>query len=390
MGLELIQAMIRTSMILACVCAIPLGMYEGAAASLGLVAGACWGALNLHFTRQLILKVLMVDTKDYVAIFTQLLLKFPVLYGAGYWLLSASELPFYSTVTGSLFIFIALFWHSLRGTAARTALFFLALLSSAPAFASLDTDVPEVPNIFTLVHKMFQSPWSAFLHGWENVIFAAIIGLVIFVVFFLAARKRELIPSGLQNFVEWTVDLLRKFILDVLGKEGEKYVPLLGTLFIYILGMNWLALIPFMKPPTSSINITIALALVVFIQVQYLNFKNWGLRGFLFHLAGSPKDALGWAMVPLMFPIEILTQLTRPITLALRLFGNIVGEDILIGAAALFGVYLLSSFDVIGGIPMQLPFMLLAMLTGLMQALVFTLLSTIYILLSMPNPEEGH
>ncbi len=107
-------------------------------------------------------------------------------------------------------------------------------------------------------------------------------------------------------------------------------------------------------------------------------------------MAGSPKGVTGWLMVPLMFPIEVLTQLTRPITLSLRLFGNILGEDILLGAAALFGVYLLSSTNIVGGFPMQLPIMFLSLLTGLMQALVFTILTAIYILLSKPGDEDTH
>src|SRR6202042_1609969 len=100
------------------------------------------------------------------------------------------------------------------------------------------------------------------------------------------------------------------------------------------------------------------------------------------------KGFLGWALVPLMFVVELLTQFTRPITLALRLFGNVVGEDILIGAFALFGVYFLANYDWPIVLPLQIPFMFLAILTSLMQALVFTLLSTIYISLSMPHAEE--
>ena len=108
----------------------------------------------------------------------------------------------------------------------------------------------------------------------------------------------------------------------------------------------------------------------------------------MYHMAGSPKNTMGWIMVPLMFPIELLTQFTRPLTLALRLFGNVVGEDILIGAFALFGVNLLLPYVHSVGLPLQIPFIFLAILTGLMQALVFTLLSTIYILLSVPQHED--
>lgn len=265
----------------------------------------------------------------------------------------------------------------------------LTFLFNASLQANLEADVPEVPNFFTLLYKKFEdSPLTSFLHEWESIIFSVFIAVTISLICYFGSRKKELIPSGLQNFLELVAENLQKFTLDILGPEGRIYVPLLGTLFIYILSMNWLGLVPLMKAPSSNLSITVALAICVFTLVQYLNIKNWGLRGFLYHMAGSPKGFMGWALVPLMLPIEILTQFTRPVTLALRLFGNVVGEDILIGAAALFGVYLLSSSPLMIGLPMQLPFMFLALLTGLMQALVFTLLSTIYILLSMPDPKE--
>lgn len=152
--------------------------------------------------------------------------------------------------------------------------------------------------------------------------------------------------------------------------------------------MNWLVLIPLIKVPCSDFNVTVALSICVFCLVQYLNIKNFGVLGFLHHMAGSPKTGLEWALAPLMFVIEIFTQISRPITLALRLFGNVVGEDTLIGAFALFGVALFASSQYPVGLPLQLPFLFLALLTGLMQALVFTLLSTIYILLSIPSDEH--
>lgn len=257
--------------------------------------------------------------------------------------------------------------------------------------ASLDAEVPEIPNVISLLHKFFaDSSFISFLYYWETLVYSILTASFITLLFYLGSQNSKLIPAGLQNFLEWIVENLRKFVLDILGPKGEKYVPFLGTLFIYILVMNWLVLIPLLKPPTSNFNITVALALCVFALVQYLNIKNFGVLGFLYHLAGSPKDTMGWLLVPLMFPIEVLTQFTRPVTLALRLFGNVVGEDILIGAFALFGVNMVMPYVHSVGIPLQIPFMFLAILTGLMQAMVFTLLSTIYILLSDPGNEGQH
>src|SRR3990172_12520331 len=250
-------------------------------------------------------------------------------------------------------------------------------------------EVPELPNFITLLyHKFGHTAWAAFLHHWENIVFSLIIAFTIWLLFYLGSRQRALIPSGLQNFLEMIVDGLRNFVVGVLGERGEKYLPFLGTLFIYILFMNLFGLIPFMKSPSSSLNTTAALAICVFVLVQYLNIRNMGLFGFFYHMAGSPKWILGWSLAPLMFPVELITQLSRPLTLSLRLFGNILGEDILIAAFAVLGLTLLSAFNSPVGLPLQAPFMFLAMLTSLLQALVFTLLSTVYILLSVPHTEQ--
>jgi F-type H+-transporting ATPase subunit a len=328
-------------------------------------------------------------SKNYFKILLLLNVKFPLLYLIGYGLL-ATNLPALSLLVGFSLILSVIFFNGFKSALLnKSFLCLLALLVTATLSASIDSEVPEVPNIFTLLHKNFKdSPWAIFLHHWQTLVFSIFIGTVISLLFHLGARKITLVPSRFQNFLEWIVESLRHFILEVLGPEGEKFVPFLGTLFIYILTMNWLVLIPFMKAPSSNFNITVALAICVFCLVQYLNIKNFGVKGFLYHMAGSPKTALEWALVPLMFFVELLTQFSRPITLSLRLFGNVVGEDILIGAFALFGVLLLSHYNAPIGLPLQIPFMFLSLLTGLMQALVFTLLSTIYILLSVPHSKD--
>lgn len=260
---------------------------------------------------------------------------------------------------------------------------------SAPGHAS--SGVPELPNFITLLNRKFEGiPWIQFLHQWENVIFSLIVAFGISTLFYFGSKHKELVPSGLQNFLELIVDELRKLILGIIGPQGEKYVPFLGSLFIYILCLNLIGLVPLMKSPSSSLNITAALAICVFVLVQYLNIKNMGLGGYLYHLAGSPKDLIGWLMVPLMLPIEIITQFSRPLTLAFRLFGNIFGEETIIAAFSIFGVALLSSFGPQVGFPLQIPFMFLVLLTGTMQALVFTLLSAVYILLSIPEEHSSH
>lgn len=350
-----------------------LNIEQGLSFALGLL----WGTANLWMIKHLVSAII---SKDPLKVLFLLILKFPLLYGAiiaiFYWL------PLQGFALGFSVVLAVLLIRNVR--LAMTA---ILLIASSPLMASLEAEAPEVPNVISLIYKSFtEAPkWAVVLHEWQNMIFSIGIACLISLVFYLCARKSALIPQKFQNGLEFFIEGFRDFIISILGKDGEKYVPFLGTLFVYILCMNWFVLIPLMKSPSASINVTAGLAITVFILVQYLNIRNWGIKGFLYHLMGSPKDVVGWAMVPLMLPIEILTQLTRPLTLALRLFGNVLGEDILIGVFALFGVAILSSFEAPIGIPLQIPFMFLALLTGLMQAGVFTLLSTVYILLSQPD-----
>jgi F-type H+-transporting ATPase subunit a len=244
--------------------------------------------------------------------------------------------------------------------------------------------MPEIPNAVTLVRDFFANEhWAEVLSAWDDIIFSFVTAILLALLFYFASRKQEMIPFGLQNFMEWVVETFQTYVLGVLGPEGKKFVPFLGTLFIYILSMNLLGVIPLMKSPSSDLNVTLAMGICVFAYVQYLNIKHMGLKGFLYHLAGSPKDAVGWLVAPLMFPIELLTQISRPVTLALRLFGNIYGEKILLGFFAVIGI------TVLYFVPIQTPFVFLGVLTGVMQAMVFTLLSTIYILLSVSHTEEN-
>lgn len=251
-------------------------------------------------------------------------------------------------------------------------------------------EIPELPNFISLLYHYFHGlPWANFLHRWENIIFSLLIAAVISVIAYLGVYKRELIPAGWQNALEIGIEHLDKLIVEILGPGGRAFIPFLGTLFIYILSMNIFGIIPLMKSPSSNLNITAALAICVFCFVQYLNIKNMGFFGFLYHLAGSPKNITSWALVPLMFSLELIAQVARPVTLALRLFGNVLGEDILIGAFVLLGIVLISAIHSPVGLPLQIPFMFLALLTSFMQALVFTLLSAVYILLSMPHKEKN-
>ncbi len=247
--------------------------------------------------------------------------------------------------------------------------------------------------ISAIIQFLPDSPVKSFLHHWEGMIFSFAIAGMLILVARLASRNPQMVPGRLQNVVEMVVEGLSNFIIGVLGPGGREFVPFLGTLFIYILAMNICGALPLGKSPTASPNTTVALALCVFFYVHWIGLTRNGPLGYLKHLAGSPKSAVEWAFVPIMLPIHILGEIARPVSLSLRLFGNVSGEDVLLFAFCSLGVTALSFANSPIGIPFQVPFILLAFLTSFIQALVFTLLSTIYILLWLPHEdhaEEGH
>jgi F-type H+-transporting ATPase subunit a len=249
----------------------------------------------------------------------------------------------------------------------------------------------ELPNFITILYTKYgKTAFVHFLHVWENVVFSLMIILILGLLSYFSSRKRTLHPGKLQNFMEMAVESLDNFICGILGPKGRKFTPFLGTLFIYILCMNFLGLIPGMKSPSSSLNTTVALAICVFTYVQLTGIKNLGLFGYIGHLAGNPRDFITWVLVPMNLIIHIIGELAKPLSLSLRLFGNITGEDILIAVFVSMGVLALSFLNLPVGLPLQIPFIFLALLTGTIQALVFTLLSTIYFLLMMPHQEEKH
>jgi F-type H+-transporting ATPase subunit a len=249
--------------------------------------------------------------------------------------------------------------------------------------------VPELPNWITVLNHFFHdNVVVAFLHEWEGMAFAYIIAAFMVIVVHYVTKNAKMIPGRLQSVVEMAVEGITNFLIGVLGPQGKEYVPFLGTLFFYILCMNLSGTLPLSKSPTASANTTVALALCVFLYCHYIGMRKNGAWGYVKHLMGSPKSGVEWAFVPIMFPVHILGELARPVSLSLRLFGNVTGEDVLLYAFTSLGVAALAFMHSPIGIPFQVPFIFLAFLTSFIQALVFTLLSTIYILLMLPHDHE--
>ena len=230
--------------------------------------------------------------------------------------------------------------------------------------------------------KMFEAPFFAFL---------AVLLLV------LTARRmyarRSQLPGRLQALFEILVEQALVITITMMGeKYGRKYMPFVATIFVYLLVQNYSGIIPLGKAPSAVFLNNFSIALCVFAYVQYTGIRRLGIGGWLHHLAGSPKDAVSWMLSPLMFVLEIIGELAKPISLSLRLFGNIFGKDMLLAGFALVGVVALSPLTQGWvGIPLHLPFFFLALLLGLIQALVFSLLTTVYISMMLPHDDHhGH
>lgn len=183
---------------------------------------------------------------------------------------------------------------------------------------------------------------------------------------FLATRNLERLPSGLQNLMEMVVEMLLNFFGGVVGqKNAKQFFPFLGTMFLFILMSNYSGLLPGaghingLAAPSSTWSVTVGLALCVFVATQYFGFKAHGV--------GYIKSF--FQPVFIMLPLNIVEHLVRPLSLSLRLFGNIYGEEMTL--AVLLGL-----------IPYFVPIALmgLSLLLGGIQAVVFTLLSSIYFL----------
>jgi F-type H+-transporting ATPase subunit a len=240
----------------------------------------------------------------------------------------------------------------------------------------------EIPNLVTLLAEHFKSGLlSQYLYRWENIIFSLIALAIISVAAYLASRKTSLIPSRFQAAVEFLVSGIDDFVCGIIGPKGRRYTPFIGTLLIYILLMNLFGLVPFMKSSTTSWSITLALALIVFIYVQYAGIKELGFLGYIDHLLGKPRGIMAFSVVMplLMLFLHVVSELVRPISLSLRLRSNIWGDDMLMSLVAGFGIK---------GMPLLLFNSLLAILASVVQAVVFCLLTTIYFALVLTHEEE--
>ncbi len=219
-----------------------------------------------------------------------------------------------------------------------------------------------------------------------------IVMAVIIILLYFAARKLQKTPAGMQNAVEFTIEWVIAKSKEFMGENAPRFLPLFITLFLFIFFGNLMGLVPGLKSPTSNINITFALAIIIFCSTHYFGIKEKGLLGYLKHFAGPPY----W-LAPLLFPIHLIGEFIRPVSLAFRLFGNLMAKELLLGIlATLFVIFVSADMNTavkgaLMGVTLVLRplIMLLGVLVSFIQALVFTMLAMVYIAGAI-SPSEEH
>lgn len=234
---------------------------------------------------------------------------------------------------------------------------------------------------------MHDFTWLGYLSGGKidhhntHMYTAGLIVLFLIVITLLIHRKlkkveERLVPESKSTFVnifEVAVEGILGLMEGILGKDAPKYFPLIGTIFVYIFLSNAIGLIPGFLPPTDNINTNLAISLTVFVYYNVMGVWSHGLKNYLKHFMGPI-----WWLAILIFPIELIGHIVRPVSLSLRLFGNITGDHLVLGIFS-------------GLVPLFVPilFMALGLFVSFIQAFVFSLLSMIYINLATAH-EEGH
>jgi F-type H+-transporting ATPase subunit a len=208
----------------------------------------------------------------------------------------------------------------------------------------------------------------------KAVVFMWVVIAVAAVLMVMAGSSRKLVPGKLQSLAEMMVDFIRTMIMETMGKEGMRFFPLVATLFVFILFSNYIGLIPGAYTVTSQIIVTAAFSFLVYGISLVVGFSLHGIK-FLGILV--PPGTPGW-LVPLMIPIEIISQIARPISLAVRLFANMTAGHVML--AVLFGLTI-SGGLLVGWLPFVFTVAIYLLEFGIafIQAYIFTILTCVYL-----------
>lgn len=233
----------------------------------------------------------------------------------------------------------------------------------------------------------------------DHVAYTWLVMIILTAVAFVASRNVSLVPRGVQNFMEVVIEQFLGMIDDVIGSEGRRFLPLIATLGLFILAGNLMSLVPGFAGPTTNLNTTAAWALVVFVAYHVIGIRVQGFASYAKHFMGP----VPW-LAPLMVPIEMISHLARPLSLSLRLFGNMIGGHILLaiifflmGLNGLIGWALSGSTAgvVVGGVGglIMVAFTVgflypLKILVAFLQAFIFVMLTMLYIAGAIEHAEH--
>jgi F-type H+-transporting ATPase subunit a len=220
--------------------------------------------------------------------------------------------------------------------------------------------LPKVFELFGLGH---------FAQAYPHVVYSWLVLLLLILVAYFGVRRITLVPGKAQNFFEVVISGMEEFMVDVTGEEGRWFFPLVGTIFLYIVTCNLIGLIPGFFPPTANINTTLSCALVSFVFTHIVGIKYHGVK-YIKHFLGPI-----WWMIPIIFPIELIGHLARIMSLSFRLFGNMMGHELV----------LMILFMLAGAFFAPLPIMAMGIFVSFVQAFVFFLLSIMYFSGSMEH-----
>jgi F-type H+-transporting ATPase subunit a len=226
----------------------------------------------------------------------------------------------------------------------------------------------EHPYLFFV--KLFEAiglgHWA---HANVHVIYSWVVMILLIVAFYIPAKALSMIPTKSQNLSELIISGIEEFMVTVTGEEGRWLLPLAATVFIYILACNLIGLVPGFFPPTANLNTTGSCALTVVIFTHIIGLKYHGPK-YIKHFMGPV-----WWMIPIIFPIEVIGHLARILSLSFRLFGNMMGHELVLGIL----------FFLAGAFFAPLPIMALGIFVAFVQAFVFFLLSIMYFTGSMEH-----
>ena len=194
-----------------------------------------------------------------------------------------------------------------------------------------------------------------------HTLLAAILALV---VAKLATKSLRIVPTGCQNVMEAYLEGVISMGKDVIGESyAKKYLPLIATLGIFIFIANILGIIPGFESPSGNINFTLTLALIVFIYYNFEGIRKNGIKEYIAHFAGPVK-----ILAPLMFPIEVVSHISRIISLSFRLFGNIKGDDLFLWVLLMLAPWII-----------PLPGFALLLFSAFLQTFIFMILTYVYL-----------